>query len=140
MIKLAKYTDEEIRAFQLKDILNCRFSALKAASINNESKGIDPELLKKEADSYYTWLRQDQDEVKSIEPKNESAKSKSEVLPEPTLVQKKVINAVCKDLGVDDGDDVRKRILSWVEKNYNKRVYPTKLESVSKIVNDLKGN
>ena len=55
-----KYTKEDILAFERKDKLNARMSALKASATNCEGGGVSPESLIKAADEYYGWLVQDQ--------------------------------------------------------------------------------
>jgi len=139
---MANYSQGEIRAFKLKDIMNCRQSALKAATTNNEGKSKKTESLKKEADEYYIWLRQDQDSFIIGEHTNEKvgvgnqAPNNEQQLPEPTLVQKKVLDAISEK--AFDGTitiAIKIKVLNWAEEVYGQRSYPTKLDSVDKFIN-----
>ena len=51
-------------------------------------------------------------------------------LPEPTLQQKKVLDAIMDKGIVCDYDTFRKQVLNWAEETHGQRSYPTKLESV----------
>lgn len=134
------YTEKEIRAFKLKDILNSRMSALKAAATNNEGKGKKAETLKKEADEYYTWLRQDQDTVPEPSkepdavPLGNTPGATLGQLPEPTLQQKKVLDKIWAEIEAPDKhwclNQLKEKVLRWAEKTHGQRSYPTKLESV----------
>jgi len=136
---MGKYSAEEIRAFKLKDILNCRMSALKASATNNEGKGKKAEVLKKEADVYYGWLRQDQDTVPEPSKKPDEYDKAREIeqqvtqnkqLPEPTLQQKKVLDAICEKAPNHAKHVIHGAVLKWAEAVHGQRSYPTKLESV----------
>jgi len=131
---MGNYSKEEIRAFKLKDIMNCRMSALKAAATNNEGKGKKAETLKKEADIYYEWLRQDQKDVGGTVDTSlgsEPAGTTLGQLPEPTLAQKKVLDAIAAKFGKVQADpQLKSHILAWAKEVYGQQSYPTKVESV----------
>lgn len=131
---MANYSEQEIRAFKLKDIMNCRMSALKAAATNNEGLGKTKEKIQEEADYYFKKLRQDQDVVQSdkYDKAREIEKEVTEKqLPEPTLAQKKVLDAISEK--AFDGTmtiAIKTKVLNWAEEVHGQRSYPTKLDSV----------
>lgn len=135
---MAKYTTEEIRAFKLKDIMNCRQSALKAAATIYESTGCDlghpVDTVLADADKYFKWLRQDQDVDTKPEPSIGLGNTPGATLgqlPEPTLAQKKVLDAISEK--AFDGTmtiAIKAKVLDWAEKVYGQRNYPTKVSSV----------
>lgn len=138
---MANWSAEEIRAFKLKDVMNCRMSALKAAATNNEGKGISAAYMMGEATVYFAWLRQDQDVDTKPEPSTSTDLGNTPgttlgQLPEPTLAQKKVLDAISEK--VFDGTitiAVKTKVLNWAEEVYGQRSYPTKLNSVDEFIN-----
>lgn len=145
---MANYSAEEIRAFKLKDVLNSRMSALKASATNNEGHKAKSVEVIREADEYYEWLRQDQDlfvtgkDGSTIvgehtdEPVVVGSRAPQSQLPEPTLAQKKVIDAIAGKLGLLQADLLLKtRILEWAKAVHGQDSYPTKAESVDTFIN-----
>jgi len=137
---MGQYTPEEIRAFKLKDILNCRMSALKAASVIYDGTGCDlghpVDIILSDADKYYEWLRQGQDDVGSITNTTLTLSNTPGAtlgqLPEPTLAQKKVLGAIAGMLGKAQADiQLKTDVLRWAEETYKQRSYPTKQDSIS---------
>ena len=143
------YTEAEIRAFKLKDLMNCRMSALKAAATNNEGKGVTIDALRTEADCYFEWLRQDQDkeidaqvfetsnsDSKVTYPTNES--SADAELTKPTLQQKKILDViyekVCPNGRTYSEQHIYKNVLDWAEKEKGVRAYPNKKESIQEFL------
>jgi hypothetical protein len=127
---MANYSEKEIRAFRLKDILSSRMSALKAASLLYESMGADlghpVETVKKAADEYFEWLMQDQDRVD--EPKQN-------VLPTPTADQQKVLDAVYDKVGHGMTLlQIRERLADWVESKCGDRYLPSNMSNVPEII------
>lgn len=121
------YSEEDKKAFKLKDQLNSRMSAIKAASLNNEGKGISADNMLVEADKYYAWLYPNSTPSEEV---------KSNVLPTPTAIQKKVLDAIQDKTGIE-WDIMCKQVLDIAEKNYNVRKYPENLNSVSAFVKEL---
>lgn len=123
---MANYTEAEIKAFQLKDQMNCRQSALKAASINNEGLGKPASEIKAEAIIYYLWLYPNG----KPEDIDESA---NETLPTPNLQQKKVLDEIAKKVPVLG---LGKLVLEWSITNpgVKEPVYPSNMGSVDKFV------
>ena len=135
---MANYSAEEIRAFKLKDILNSRMSALKASATNNEGNAVSAEDMLIEADAYYKWVRQDQDDVGTPDTSLGSDTGTLGQVPEPTLAQKKVIDAIAGKLGKTQADpQLKARILKWAEEVHGQQSYPTKLDSVDVFINWL---
>jgi len=139
------YSAEDKKAFRLKDILNSRMSAIKAATIVNEGSGKPVEDVVKEADVYFAWLMQEQPPLDGEAPKP-TAKPKaapkkkvtqSVLPPAPQLEEKKVLDAVAEKLGVPEDNELRVRVREWVFKQVGKEAYPRRMDSVSKIVADL---
>ncbi len=127
---MANYSAEEIRAFKLKDILNSRMSALKAAATNNEGLGKAKEEIQEEADYYFEKLRQDQGIV-SKPSKESDVVLNNQQLPEPTLAQKKVLDAIAGKQNKTQVDpQLKADVLRWAEETHGQRAYPTKLGSV----------
>lgn len=140
---MGNYSTEEIRAFKLKDILNSRMSALKAASLLWEGSGKDlghPAIttVKNAADEFYTWLRQGQDVDTKPEPSIGLGNTPGATLgqlPEPTLTQKKVLDAIAGKQNKTQVDpQLKADVLRWAEETHNIRSYPTKLDSVEKFI------
>ena len=135
---MGKYTTEEIRAFKLKDILNSRMSALKAAATIYESTGCDlghpTDTVLADADKYFKWLRQDQDVDTKPEPSTGLGNTPGATLgqlPEPTLQQKKVLDAIAgKQNKTQVDSQLKSDVLNWAEETHGQRSYPTKLDSV----------
>lgn len=124
---MANYTEEDKRAFKLKDQMNCRQSALKAASVNNEGKGISAEDMLAESDKYYAWLY----------PQEIEEKPAKTTLPTPTAAQAKVLSKIAK--GLDKKvEDIKGDVLDFAEKNFNIRKYPENVNSVDIFVKALK--
>ena len=130
---MGKYTTEEIKAFKLKDILNSRMSALKATATNNEGKGKKADAIKKEADEYFKWLRQDQDTDRPNKcPTLGSAPAGTvlEQLPEPTLQQSKILKGIYSRFPGVSEEEIKRATLKWATEIYGVNKYPTKSESV----------
>lgn len=125
---MANYTKDEIAAFKKKDQMNCRQSALKAASINNEGKGVSSKDMLVEAQEYYDWLYPvaDAEPVKGVD-----------VLPTPTAAQAKVLSKIAAELK-QDVETIKPKVLDYAEKNYNMRKYPENVDSVNVFVKALK--
>ena len=127
---MANYTEEDKRAFKLKDQLNSRMSALKAASINNEGKGISAEDMLGEANKYYAWLYPDEKGVTS-----------DVSLPTPTAAQQKVLDEIEKQLNLSNAAErhaMHKKVLDFAEKNFKMRKYPESMDSVNVFVQNIK--
>jgi len=138
---MSNYSEQEIRAFKKKDLLNSRMSALKAASIVFEASNMGYKGILAEADKLYEWLQQDQDAVvadmkpsNTKEPDYDVDTKKSEVLPEPTLAQKKVLDAIAQELTGNgdacDMDKLKSKVLGWAEEVHGDRRYPNNASSV----------
>jgi len=132
---MANYTEEDKKAFKLKDQLNSRMSALKATSINNEGKGIPAEDMLTEADKYYAWLYSNNTNVKESAPKSGVLSNAS--LPTPTAAQKKVLDAIQDKTGIE-WDVMCKQVLDIAEEDYNIRKFPENMSSVAAFVSKLK--
>ena len=126
---MANYSEKELKAFRLKDILSSRMSALKAASINNEGKGISAEDMLVESDKYYDWVQQDQEQP------DVKVKGNGAVPPTPTADQQKLINAVSTEYSMEY-NGLLIRLQDWVEfKTQGKSRYlPSNLASVPEII------
>ncbi len=125
---MGNYSEEDKKAFRLKDQLYCRQSALKAASINNEGKSIPAKDMLVEAQEYYDWLYPvtDVEPVKGVD-----------VLPTPTVAQAKVLSKIAAELKVDV-ETIKSKVLDYAEKNFNLRKYPENVNSVDTFVKALK--
>jgi len=135
------YSAEDKKAFRLKDILNSRMSALKAASTDHEGQGVGPDVITKEADIYFAWLNTEQTPLEAPKPTKKPVKKEAKPAspPAPQLEEKKVLDAVAEKLGVPEDDELRTRVREWVHGQVQKYAYPKKMASVDKIVEDLKG-
>jgi hypothetical protein len=139
---MANYSATEIRAFKLKDILNSRMSALKASATLYDGVGCDlghtTDTVLADADKYFEWLRQDQDKPDVGPTPDTSLGSDTGTtlgqVPEPTLQQKKVIDAIAGKLGKVQAD-LKSHILDWANETHGQRSYPTKLDSVDTFIN-----
>ena len=134
---MAKYTPEEIRAFKLKDIMNCRQSALKAAATIYESTGCDlghpTDTVLADADKYFKWLRQDQDVDTKPEPSTGLGDTPGATLgqlPEPTLQQSKILKGIYSRFPGVSEEEIKRATLKWATEIYGVNKYPTKSESV----------
>jgi len=125
---MANYTKEEIEAFKKKDQMNCRQSALKAASLVFEGTGCDlvnpTKTVLDDAKEYYAWLYPTVDA--------EPAKS-ADVLPTPTAAQKKVLDAIQDKTGIE-WDILRKVVLQWAKEIHKISKYPENLSSVTEFI------
>lgn len=133
------YTDEDKKAFRLKDLLNSKMSCLKAASIINEGNfNIPVEEVLKQANEYFTWLTEGQNFSDLTAPKVSSKKKEKSVLPAPTLEQNKILDLIADSLGVNNDDKLKQKVLNYIEKNYGKRIYPGKKETAEKFISERK--
>lgn len=134
------YSAEDKKAFRLKDILNSRMSAIKAATVVNEATGKTVEEIVADADVYFAWLMQEQPPLDGGAPPKDTKKTTKKdksVPPAPQLEEKKVLDAVAEKLGVPEDDALRTRVREWVFKQVDKEAYPRRMDSVDKIVKDL---
>jgi hypothetical protein len=132
-----EYTEEDKRAFKLKDYLNARMSALKAASVNYEGKGVPVAELEHMADSHFKWLFQDQDSMIIGERTDKLTIASNIVLPIPTAKQQKVLEKIAGELK-QDVENIKSGVLDFAEKNFNMRKYPENVDSVNVFVKALK--
>lgn len=134
---MGNYSQEEIRAFKLKDIMNCRMSALKAAATNLEGQGVSKAEVVKQADTFYSWLRQDQDVPDEFDKAREiEQEHNNRQLPVPTQAQKKVIDVIAGTLGLVQADPkLLGNILAWAKEVHGNYGYPTQLSSVDEYIN-----
>jgi len=146
---MPEYTEADRAAFRLKDMLNARMSALKAASVNNEGTSKTATKLLKEADEYYGWLNQDQSEAVRHRGLNSDVinkhniaqndeKKKSPTIPAPNPQQAKILGLAAKKLQDNaSADEVvnYKKLCNYVFAAYGK--YPTNEKSVEKILSEL---
>lgn len=141
---MGKYTADEIRAFKLKDILNSKMSALKAASVNNEGKGKSSGDIKAEAEAYYQWLREEQGDTGSAHPPDIDSPGTlgnapaGAVLGNETLtLQQKAVMDNIRDKCIYYAlptDNLQAMVLTWAEKEKGRREYPTKVSSVDEFI------
>lgn len=128
------YTEEDKKAFKLKDMLNSRMSAIKAASLNNEGKGVPAKDMLAEANKYYTWLYpQVIDDVIMSHLHNEPVNTS---LPTPTAAQQKVLTKIAAELKMDV-ETIKPKVLDFAEKNFSLRKYPENVDSVDTFVKAL---
>jgi len=137
-----EYTAEDKRAFKLKDYLNARMSALKAASVNYEGKGVPVAELEHMADSHFKWLFQDQDSMiigeRTDKPTTAGSRAPTSTsLPTPTAAQAKVLSKIAAELKVDV-ETIKSKVLDIAEKDYNIRKFPENMSSVAAFVSKLK--
>lgn len=86
---MAKYTDEEIKGFERKDMLNSRMSAIKAISTVCEGTNISEDELLKRADKVFDWIAQDQTwEIPNV------FVGDGNVTPVPTVKQKEWLDRI----------------------------------------------
>jgi len=140
---MAEYSEADKLAFRLKDQLNARMSALKAASINNDGLGKNSKDILTEAYEYYLWLYPDQGDRDIPNKETETFKStvtkyKSNI-PQPNPTQAKVLGAVAKKLQESDCEigyvlDYKK-LCDCVYQKYGK--YPNNMSSLKKILNEI---
>ena len=145
------YSAEDKQAFKLKDILNTRMSAIKAAATNHEGQGVSTEVIVQEADVYFFWLYQDQEIKVPEKPKVKTVVSTEIVqhdltvisneaeLPTPTLEQQKVLTLIAAKLNLRQDNDfafngIKKSVLLWAKEVSGKEIYPTKESSVDKFI------
>jgi len=67
------------------------------------------------ADKFLIWLRNDI------------------TLPQPTLQEKKILDAINAKLGLSEAV-LYEEVLNWAEKVVNKRIYPSREESIQKFI------
>jgi hypothetical protein len=91
---MSNYSEEDKIAFRMKDILNARMSALKAASLLYEGKSEPSSNVENVAGRFFTWLSKDQNWSKqdvdsSINFDDSSCVPVTNVstVPTPTLIQ-----------------------------------------------------
>ncbi len=99
---MEKYSEEDIKAFERKDRLNARMSALKAASTVSEGSVVPAEVIIGEADKYYGWLTQDQEWKDGNIPMGTDVVSNNNTvsnLPVPTTEQMKWLNLIKENYG-----------------------------------------
>lgn len=143
---MPNYTKEEIAAFGRKDLLNSRMSAVKATSVNFESKSVSFKEFKEFADDVFSWVQQDQLSASPIPKVADEVKVKGGVLPTPTADQKLVLDAIDVALINNDFfislDELSKQVLRFSTKvaGVDKATYPTNLASVGKIVEWIQNN
>ena len=139
---MSQYTEEDKKAFKLKDLLNSKMSALKAASIINEGNStISVKEVLEQAQGYFEWLTAGQDfsDLKSSkEPAAKKEINKKSTLPAPNLAQKKVLDYVAKQLNLEVNDELKQDVLNYIEKEFGKRIYPGKKESIENFINERK--
>lgn len=135
-----EYTKDDLLAFKRKDQLSARQSALKASTTVSEGTNKDRVVVMEDADEYYAWLIQDQEWSKDYEREwkdesdcsvgdsvDRSNRSSGNVLPLPTLEQKKWLENIEKKYGYT------------AEQIYKKcGVYPQDKNSAIKCVNMMK--
>lgn len=132
------YTEEDKRSFRLKDLLNSKQSSLKAASIVNEGNNtITVKEILEQAQGYFEWLTAEQNFSDLNNPPEKESSPKKEFIPAPTLEQKKVLDYIAEQLKVELNDKLKKEVLNWVEKKYNKKgLYPTKIETAKLFIGE----
>jgi len=139
---MSQYTEEDKKAFKLKDLLNSKMSALKAASIINEGNStISVKEVLEQTQGYFEWLIAGQDfsDLKSSkEPTAKKEINKKSTLPAPNLAQKKVLDYVAKQLNLEVNDELKQDVLNYIEKEFGKRIYPGKKESIENFINERK--
>ena len=140
---MANYSKEEIAAFNRKDLLNSRMSAVKATSVNFEGKEVDFELFKEFSDKVFDWIRQDQQDTSGKSPLPD-VEGDSLSLPTPTTEQKKVLDAIMDNTSyadVNDWDQMCTKVLKYSTEVAGLKVatYPKSMDSVDNIVNYIKG-
>lgn len=136
---MANYTKEEIAAFKKKDQMNCRQSALKAASLIFEGAGCDmanpTKTVLDDAKEYYAWLYPQEDN------KPAAGTASNISLPTPTAVQAKVLEKIAEDLHAAgtklDIEVIKLRVLDFAEVEYKMRKYPENMGSVETFVKAL---
>lgn len=136
---MPNYTKTEIEAFHRKDLLNSRMSAVKAASVNFEARGVSFADFKLFADQVFSWVQQDQLNTSSMPKVRGEVEVKSGVLPTPTADQKKVLDAISIKLdGLDDKHDfytLQEKVLwfSTEVAKVDKPTYPNNMTSVDRV-------
>lgn len=93
---MAKYTDEEIKGFERKDMLNSRMSAIKAISTVCEGTNISEDELLKRADKIFDWIAQDQtwEIPNTLTAKTLKNSEDGNVTPVPTVKQKEWLDRI----------------------------------------------
>jgi len=116
-------------------------SALKAASVNYEGKGVPVAELEHMADSHFKWLFQDQDLIiigeYTDKPTAAGSRAPTPALPTPTAKQQKVLEKIATELNTDV-ENIKSKVLDFAEKNFNARKYPENVGSVKVFVDNLK--
>lgn len=131
------YTEDDKKAFKLKDMLNSRMSALKCAGMNNEGKGVSAEDMLAESDKYYAWLYPQAESSKPTTEPESTAPLPNASLPTPTAAQAKVLKKIAVELK-QDVETIKQKVLDYAEKNYNMRKYPENIDSVETFVKALR--
>jgi len=97
MMMSEKYSKEDLEAFERKDKLNARMSALKAASTLMDGKGELPTVTLGLANTFYEWLIQGQPYAEIPNTVTEETLKESEqgkVYPVPTVEQLKWLQQI----------------------------------------------
>jgi hypothetical protein len=123
---MAKYSDEEVKAFERKDQLMSRMAAIKDVATVFEGKGIDTDTILKEADKYYGWIVQGQLWSQDLVP---VSSVKTSGPPVPTTKQKEWLDRIQKK---------HRFTQEQVFEKYGK--YPSTKDEALECVRLLKGN
>ena len=96
-------------------------------TVTNEVKKIAAELV----DFVYNGLpATEETPSKTAKTKTKKMETKIEsTIPAPTVAQKEILDYVAEKTGLS-GEEMYGKVLDFIEKKFNKRVYATKLESM----------
>lgn len=127
---MSNYTKEDKQAFEAKDKLYARQTAVNVVSRLYEGTGKGFNDVKEEMQAAYGFIIQDQPWA------GKAANRPS--LPLPTAEQQAVINLIQTKLDNKlSGEQLKEAILNFAEKQFGKRTYPLKPESVDIFVKGL---
>ena len=143
------YSDAEIQAFKEKDRRIVRQSSLKVAAdlviaadkgkSNLATLNLATQTVAQELTDWVYEKGQDGDT--KPEPNTNTGLGNTPgatlgQLPEPTLAQKKVLDAIWAKIGTENEPaQLKEKVLQWAEETHGQRSYPAKLDSVDKFIN-----